>query len=107
MFLKNRNFYFWGSKTKKNRKFVKAILYLESDLVVVTDLASFGAFGGFTFKPYIPEAFECWPFFDTKSCDMTSLKRHFLRNQKTALLFKLLKKFARGRYTPPPQPMIG
>ena len=32
----------------------------------------------FTLKSYISEAFECWPFFDPKSRDMTSLKRNFL-----------------------------
>ena len=39
----------------------------------------------FTLKSYIPEAFEWWPFFDQKLRDMTSLKRHFLKNFSTEL----------------------
>ena len=31
-------------------------------------------------KSYIPGAFECWPFFGPKSCDMAPLKRNFLKN---------------------------
>ena len=47
-------------------------------------MASFGVFFlAFYFKALHPEAFECWPFFDTKSRDMTSLKRHFLQNLST------------------------
>ena len=34
----------------------------------------------FILEFYISEASECWPFFDLKSRDMTSLKRHFLKN---------------------------
>ena len=78
-------------------------------------------------KPYILEAIESWAFFDPKSCNMTSLKCHFLENFSTEFaeilsecaklmlykasqvsrwylyFFKLLREFARGggRYTPP------
>ena len=44
------------------------------------DLASSSVFClRFASKLYILEAIECWPFFDPKSRDMTSLKRHFLK----------------------------
>ena len=37
----------------------------------------------FTLKPYIPETFERWPFFDPKSRVMTSLKRPIIKNLLT------------------------
>ena len=48
------------------------------------DLASYSVFGlRFASRLYILEVIESWPFFDPKSRDMTSLKRHFLKNFPT------------------------
>ena len=48
------------------------------------NLAYFGVFClRFASKLYILEAIGSWPFFDPKSRDMTSLKRHFLKNFPT------------------------
>ena len=82
---------------------------------------------------FIPEAFECWPFFDLRSRDMTSLKRHFLKDFSMdfaqilfedaklmlnkvgtlsfplipALVFRTLRKIARAALCPLPSPANG
>ena len=87
-FLKSRNFDFGGSETAifENPRQPFCRTY---------NLTSFGAcWLRFTLKSYILEAFECWPIFDPKSRDLTSLKRHFLTNLSTdfaELLFEYAK----------------
>ena len=61
---------FWGSKNE----------YLSLPFCRAFNLASSSVFYlRFASKLYILEAIESWPFFDPKSCDMTSLKHHFLK----------------------------
>ena len=75
--MKNRSFDFWGSKYKisKIRDFHLAERVI-CHLLVLCWLR-------FILKSFIPEALECWPFFYPKSRDITSLKRHFLKNFST------------------------
>ena len=74
LFLKNRNFDIWES-------IIKSFENPRYPFCRACNLTSFGVCClHFTLKAYILEAFECWPIFDPKSRDMTSLKRHFLKN---------------------------
>ena len=77
LFLKNQNFEFWESKSRN-------IKNPRSPDCSTLNSTSFGVYGlSFTSKVYILEACKHLPLFDPKSRNMTSLKRHFLKNFST------------------------
>ena len=78
-FEKKMEFWFLGSETKhfeNPRQPFSRVFNLASSSVFCLRFAS---------RFYILEAIESWPFFEPKSRDMTSPKRHFLKNNLTYL----------------------